>query len=140
MEIIGSFAQSITIFVEDLIDWCKLSWFVHCVCHPDYIYLSGPITDHEKSTRTFLLLENKSMYKKTYSSLFISSASWNQLNQWKLYYGIADEYLGSFVKLFLFWHCLTEIIWNCIRDVLFEYHQAVVPFCWAVRPVRSLST
>ena len=26
------------------------------------------------------------------------------------------------------------------RDVLFEYHQVVVPFCWAVRPVRSLST
>ena len=26
------------------------------------------------------------------------------------------------------------------RDVLFEYHRAVVPFCWAVRPVRSLST
>ena len=25
------------------------------------------------------------------------------------------------------------------RDVLFEYHGAVVPFCWAVRPVRSLS-
>ena len=26
------------------------------------------------------------------------------------------------------------------RDVLFEYHRAVVPFGWAVRPVRSLST
>ena len=26
------------------------------------------------------------------------------------------------------------------RDVLFEYHRAVVPFCWAGRPVRSLST
>ena len=26
------------------------------------------------------------------------------------------------------------------RDVLFEYHRAIVPFCWAVRPVRSLST
>ena len=26
------------------------------------------------------------------------------------------------------------------RDVLFEYHQAVVPFGWVVRPVRSLST
>ena len=25
------------------------------------------------------------------------------------------------------------------RDVLFEYHRAVVPFCWAVRPVKSLS-
>ena len=24
----------------------------------------------------------------------------------------------------------------CIRDVLFEYHRAVVPFGWAVRPVR----
>ena len=23
------------------------------------------------------------------------------------------------------------------RDVLFEYHRAVVPFSWAVRPVRS---
>ena len=27
-----------------------------------------------------------------------------------------------------------------IRDVLFEYQRAVVPFCWAVRPVKSLST
>ena len=27
-----------------------------------------------------------------------------------------------------------------IRDVLFEYHRAVVPFYWAVRPVRSLLT
>ena len=26
------------------------------------------------------------------------------------------------------------------RDVLFEYHRAVVPICLAVRPVRSLST
>ena len=26
------------------------------------------------------------------------------------------------------------------RDVLFEYHRAVVPFCLAVRPVRTLST
>ena len=26
------------------------------------------------------------------------------------------------------------------RDVLFEYHRVVVPFCWAVRPIRSLST
>jgi len=26
------------------------------------------------------------------------------------------------------------------RDVLFEYHRAIVPFCCAVRPVRSLST
>ena len=26
------------------------------------------------------------------------------------------------------------------RDVLFEYHRAVVSFGWAVRPVRSLST
>ena len=25
------------------------------------------------------------------------------------------------------------------RDVLFEHHRAVVPFCWAVRPVRSLT-
>ena len=24
------------------------------------------------------------------------------------------------------------------RDVLFEYHRAAVPFCWAVGPVRSL--
>ena len=23
------------------------------------------------------------------------------------------------------------------RDVLFEYHRAVVPFGWAIRPVRS---
>ena len=27
-----------------------------------------------------------------------------------------------------------------IRDVIFEYHRAVVPFYWAVRPVRSLLT
>ena len=27
-------------------------------------------------------------------------------------------------------------MWN--RDVLFEYHRAVVPFCWAGTPVRSL--
>ena len=27
-----------------------------------------------------------------------------------------------------------------ILDVLFEYQRAVVPFCWAVRPVRSMST
>ena len=27
-----------------------------------------------------------------------------------------------------------------VRKVLFEYHQTVVPFCWAVGPVRSLST
>ena len=26
------------------------------------------------------------------------------------------------------------------RDVLFEYHRAVFPFCWAVWPIRSLST
>ena len=26
------------------------------------------------------------------------------------------------------------------RGVLFEYHRTVVPICWAVRPVRSLST
>ena len=26
------------------------------------------------------------------------------------------------------------------RDVLFEYHRAVVPFCWAAKPVRSLLT
>ena len=29
---------------------------------------------------------------------------------------------------------------HLFRDVLFEYHRAVVPFCRAVRPVRSLST
>ena len=32
--------------------------------------------------------------------------------------------------------------WNCLlekknRNVLFGYHQAVVPFCYAVRPVKS---
>ena len=27
-----------------------------------------------------------------------------------------------------------------LRDVLCEYHRAVVPFGWAVRPIRSLST
>ena len=31
-------------------------------------------------------------------------------------------------------------IHNNNRDVLFEYHRAGVPFSWAVRPVRSLST
>jgi len=35
--------------------------------------------------------------------------------------------------------CKNIFIWT-VRDVSFEYHQAVVPFCWAVRPVRSLST
>ena len=120
MEIIGSFAQSITIFVEDLIDWCKLSWFVYCVCHPDYTYISLWTNNRPGKTRTFLLLENKSMYKKTYSSLFISSASWNQLNQWKLYYGIADEYIGGVVKLFIFWHCPTEIdknVWHALQKL-----------------------
>ena len=29
---------------------------------------------------------------------------------------------------------------NKLRDVLYEYHWAVVPFCWAVRQFRSLST
>ena len=31
-------------------------------------------------------------------------------------------------------------IWTRSRDVLFEYHRAVVPLCWVVWPVRSLST
>ena len=26
--------------------------------------------------------------------------------------------------------------YNPHRDILFEYHRAVVPFCWAVRPVE----
>ena len=30
--------------------------------------------------------------------------------------------------------------WIVDRDVLFEYHPAVVTFSWAVRPVRGLST
>ena len=39
-----------------------------------------------------------------------------------------------------------RVVWDhCIklyssRDVLFQCHRAVVPFCWALRPVRSLST
>ena len=32
------------------------------------------------------------------------------------------------------------IKWLLTKDVLFEYHRAVVPFSWAVRPDRSLST
>ena len=32
----------------------------------------------------------------------------------------------------------TRNMWS--RDVLFECHRAVFPFCLAVRPVRSLST
>ena len=35
-----------------------------------------------------------------------------------------------------------QLLSNCLtyRNVLFEYHQAVIPFCWAVRLVKSLST
>ena len=35
-----------------------------------------------------------------------------------------------------------DLEYKCLwmsRDVLFEYHRAVVPVCWAVRPVGSLS-
>ena len=27
----------------------------------------------------------------------------------------------------------------CYRDVLLEYHRAVVPFCWVVRPIRIIT-
>ena len=40
----------------------------------------------------------------------------------------------------LHWLHYELFIINVCRGVLFEYHQAVVPICWAVRPVRSLST
>ena len=49
-------------------------------------------------------------------------------------------------KCTVFWDRLFFLqIYFCVkgkivnRNVLFEYHRAVVPFCWAVRPFRSLS-
>ena len=39
-----------------------------------------------------------------------------------------------FCKYMIFWVLFLN------RVVLFEYHRAVVPFCWAVRPIGSLST
>ena len=54
--------------------------------------------------------------------------------------------------LFLKYHLyqrtsLSRIYWYILRklnkiysNLLIEYHRAVVPFCWAVRSVRSLST
>ena len=47
---------------------------------------------------------------------------------------------GNASKSFFFMMYLSRLNINRCRDVLFEYHRAVVPFCWTVRPVRSLST
>ena len=79
-----------------------------------------------REERWFLIKSTKFLYNRQYKNDIFQSIDWY------LFGGGYEFFFCDFSQQIDNWH-------KC-RDVLFEYHCAVVPFCWAVRLVRSLTT
>ena len=101
-------------------------------------------------------LQNISKIQKSAFVIFCNYNSCTTIGflYWKIpiiFAGLGVKFCSGLSRDFLEWKCWKKIKLILVtkqichttrmisRDVLFEYHQAVVP-CWAVRPYRSLST